>query len=54
MMDRLGNSFVGTTGVLGSIGLGTINHWVGIVAGLATILYMAVATANELSKRKRK
>lgn len=53
-MERLGNIGIGAIGSTSAIGLGHINHVLGIVAATATIIYMVVATGNELAKRKNR
>jgi len=53
-MERFANIGIGATGSLGAIGLGHINHLLGIIAATATIIYMVVATGNELAKRRNR
>lgn len=53
-MERLGNIGIGAIGSTSAIGLGQINHILGIIAGTATIIYMVIATGNELAKRNNR
>ena len=51
-MDRISNALIGTFGTVGSISFG--ESLIGMVAGLATIVFMVVATTNEVAKRKNR
>lgn len=49
MMDRV--SVAGMAGTAATFGLGTVNEAVGIVAGLATIIFMSIKIAQELRNK---
>lgn len=49
MMDRV--SVAGMAGTAATFGLGTINEIVGIVAGLATIVFMSIKIIQELRNK---
>ena len=50
MIDRV--AIAGWGGTFASFGLGSIHEWVGIIAGLLTIVYMLVKIYKNLSEYK--
>jgi len=49
-MDRI--SVAGMAGTAATFGLGTVNEFVGIIAGLATITFMSIKIVQELRSKK--
>ena len=50
MIDRV--SIAGWGGTFASFGLGSLHEWVGIIAGLLTIVYMSVKIYKNLKGKK--
>ncbi len=50
MIDRV--AIAGWGGTFASFGLGSIHEWVGIIAGLLTIVYMLVKIYKNLKGKK--
>jgi len=48
-MDRI--SVAGMAGTAATFGLGTMNELVGIIAGLATVIFMSIKIVQELRKK---
>ena len=48
-MDRI--SVAGMVGTGATVGLGAMNELVGIVAGLATVIFMSIKIVQEIRKK---
>ena len=48
-MDRI--SVAGMAGTAATFGLGTMNELVGIIAGLATVIFMSIKIVQEIRKK---